>query len=119
MQVNAWRPLSEPIRVSPLALADGSSVPEDDLVACDLVYPDRTGEIFELSNNPAHRWYYFPEMRRTETVLIKGYDSMENGPVRFTPHSAFTHPDEHPGLPPRRSIEFRAVLMLPADQGKT
>ena len=49
IELNAWRPLMEPVLVAPLAVADGSSIPFDDLIPCDLVYPERIGEIYELS----------------------------------------------------------------------
>lgn len=109
MQVNVWRPLSEPVRVAPLAIADAGSVPFSDLIATDLVYPDRVGEIYELQANPEHRWFYFPEMKRDELILIKGYDSVTEGVARFAPHSAFQHPDSKPGDPDRVSIEVRAI----------
>lgn len=109
VQINAWRPLMEPVKVAPLAIADAGSVPFEDLIACDLVYPDRVGEIYELKANPEHRWFYFPEMKRDEVILIKGYDSDQNGKARFAPHSAFNHPDTKSGDPDRISIEVRAI----------
>jgi len=109
MQVNAWRPLTEPVRVAPLAIADAGSVPFSDLIATDLVYPDRVGEIYELRANPEHRWFYFPEMKRDELILIKGYDSQKEGVARFAPHTAFQHPDSKPDDPERVSIEVRAI----------
>ncbi len=32
--------------------------------------------------NPAHRWTYFPNMERHEALLIKCYDSAEDGRAR-------------------------------------
>ena len=46
-------------------------------VATDLIYPDRTGEIYYMKFNPAHRWFYAPAMRDDEIMLIKCYDSAE------------------------------------------
>jgi hypothetical protein len=37
-----------------------------------------------LDYNPAHRWFYVPEMRADEAVLIKCYDSAEDGTAHFT-----------------------------------
>jgi hypothetical protein len=37
--INLWRPIRGPLRDSPLAMADGSTVAADDLVASGLIYP--------------------------------------------------------------------------------
>jgi hypothetical protein len=110
IQLNIWRPLTEPVRVAPLAIADASSVSRQDLVHCRIVYPDRVGEIYEVKYNPDHRWYYFSEMTKDEVILIKGYDSLLDGRARFTPHTAFQHPDTNIGDPPRKSIEVRTII---------
>jgi hypothetical protein len=51
-------------------------------------------------------------MQRDEVVLIKGYDSMEDGRARFTPHSAFDDPTTPPNARPRESIEARALIFF-------
>ena len=109
VQINVWRPLMGPVRVAPLALLDGTSLTREDLVPCDIVYPDRRGEIYEVRHNPAHQWYYFPEMSRDEVILFKGYDSQRDGRVRFSPHTAFQHPASKADDPARISIEVRAI----------
>ncbi|WP_247420247.1 CmcJ/NvfI family oxidoreductase, partial [Bradyrhizobium sp. 159] len=60
--INLWRPIRGPLRDSPLAMADGTTVAPDDLVASDLIYPNRRGETYSVRYNPNHRWFYFPEM---------------------------------------------------------
>lgn len=112
VQVNVWRPIAGPVRRAPLALADAASIPAADLIATDQRFPDRTGEIYQLARGPGHRWYYAPEMTRDEVILIKGWDSLDDGRARFTPHGAFTHPDETPDLPARESIETRTYLVF-------
>jgi hypothetical protein len=74
-----------------------------------LRYPDRTGEVYSVAFNPAHRWYYFPRMERDEALLIKCYDSLEDGRARFSAHSAFDDPTTRPGAPSRESIEIRTI----------
>jgi len=111
-QVNVWRPIRGPVERSPLALLDASSVRPEDLVVTDLVYPDRVGEIYHLAYNPDHRWYYFPRMEVDEAVLIKGYDSLEDGRARFTPHTAFDDPTTPEHAPARESIEVRTFLLF-------
>jgi hypothetical protein len=108
--VNVWRPIFGPIQDAPLAVADAQSVDDDDLVASDLVYTDRTGEIYYVKYNPSHRWFYAPAMRRSEAMLIKCFDSADDGRARFVPHSAFVDPTAPAGAPPRESIELRTLV---------
>ncbi len=111
-QVNVWRPIRGPVERMPLALLDASSVAPEDLVATDHVYPDRVGEIYHVARSPAHRWYYFPRMQADEVVLIKGYDTAEDGRARFTPHTAFDDPTAPGHARPRESIELRTLLVF-------
>ena len=51
-------------------------------------------------------------MGADEAVLIKGYDSADDGRARFTPHTAFDDPTTPPGAPPRESIEVRTFAFF-------
>lgn len=115
VQLNLWRPLSDPVLVAPIAIANGSTIRPDDLIACDIVYPDRVGEIYEVRHHPEQDWYYFPKMRPFEVLVFKGYDTGADAFVRFTPHTSFSHPDTKPDDPPRRSIEVRTISFLPKE----
>jgi len=108
--VNLWRPIRGPVLDRPLAMADGGSIGPDDLVATDLLYPDRAGEIYSVLHSSAHRWYYWSMMQPDEVLLLKCYDSARDVRSRLSPHSAFIDPrvDEH--APPRQSIELRALV---------
>ena len=108
--VNLWRPIAGPVRDMPLAVCDATTVASGDLVASDLIYPDRQGETYQVRFNAAHRWYWLPEMTTDEALLLKVYDSARNGPARFSPHTAFAQPNALPDAPPRQSIEIRALL---------
>jgi hypothetical protein len=110
MQVNVWRPIKGPIQRSPLALADPASVEPADLLPTARISTDRISEIYRLDHGPAQKWYWVPEMRRDEVLLIKGWDSIDDGRARFTPHSAFDLPDQNPDAPARESIEVRTYL---------
>jgi hypothetical protein len=110
--INVWRPITGPLVDQPLALADARSIDPGDLVATDLKYPNRTGEIQSVTYNPKHRWYYFPRMQRDEAVLIKCYDSARDGRARFTAHGAFDDPTTPAGAPPRESIEARTLVFF-------
>jgi hypothetical protein len=115
-EINIWRAIRGPIESSPLALCDARSLGTEDIVPIDLVYRERVGEIYGFLYNPKHRWYYFPRLERNEAVLLKCYDSKDDGRARFTAHTSFDDPNSPPKAAPRESIEVRALVFWPADQ---
>jgi hypothetical protein len=108
--INVWRPIRGPLWDTPLAVCDARTVRPEQLVASDLVYANRIGETYSVIFDPEHRWYYAPQMRADEALLLKCYDSRTDGRARFAPHSAFTDPTAPPDAPPRESIEIRALV---------
>ena len=108
--INLWRPIRGPLRDAPLAMCDGQTVVHDDLVASDLIYPNRRGETYSVKYNPNHRWFYFPEMTADEALLLKCYDSAADGRTRFGPHTAFIDQTAPADAPPRESIELRTLV---------
>lgn len=108
--VNVWRSIGGKIADSPLAICDARSVSVGDLVAADVHYPDRSGEIYLLHESSRHRWSYFPEMDCHEALVFKQFDSQVSGVARFTPHCAFDLPEIPPGTPCRQSIELRCLV---------
>lgn len=113
--INVWRPISGPVEESPLAVCDGRSMSPDDFVRQDLLYRDRTGEVYAVAHNPKQRWCYFPHQRKEEVLLLKCYDSDPNR-LRFTAHSAFEDPTSPPNAAPRESIEVRTLVFFPPEQ---
>jgi len=111
--INLWRPTRGPLQDAPLALCDSKTVDEHDLVASDLVYKNRTGETYSVTYNPAHKWYYAPELRRDEALLLKIMDSKTDGRARFMPHTSFTDPTTPADAFPRESIELRTLVFHP------
>lgn len=109
-QINVWRSIGAPVKTTPLAVSDAQSIATKDLVPTDLIYGDRTGEIYQLHYNPAHQWFYFPDMDRHEVLLLKGYDSSIDGRARFTAHTAFRNPTAPDNAPRRKSIEVRMFV---------
>lgn len=107
--INLWRPL-DVVEQMPLALCDARSIATSDRVPSDLVYRDKVGETFSFTYNPAHRWYTFPKLRPDEALLLKIYDSREDGTARLTAHTAFDDPTTPANAAPRRSIELRALV---------
>jgi hypothetical protein len=109
-EVNVWRPIRGPVQTMPLAVLDATSLRLRDLVACDLIYPDRVGEIYYVAHRPQHRWYYFPEMHPDEALLLKCFDT-DTSLARFGAHAAFPHP-KTPANVPRESIEARTFAFF-------
>ncbi len=93
-------------------MADASSIRAEDLIAADQVFPDRVGEIYHLAYNPAQSWYYAPRMTPGDVLLIKGWDSLDDGRACFTPHGAFDLPDTPENAAPRESIEVRTLVIV-------
>ena len=112
-QINLWRSINGVVRRSPLAFADASRLRPADLVRTEIRYLDKEtrGVIYGLRNKPWHRWTYFSEMSEEEAVLIKSYDSDRSLAARFTPHSAFEHPETAANAPERASIETRSFVI--------
>lgn len=109
--VNVWRPIRHAAADWPLVLADARTTAPADLVATDIVYPDRRGEIYGLTHNARQRWFYYPDLQLDEALLIKCYDSRTDV-ARFTPHTAFENPLTPSSAPPRESIEFRTIAFF-------
>src|ERR1700737_1389800 len=105
VEINVWRPISGPVQSTPLAVCDSRSIAQNDLVPTDLKH-----EVYMVRFSPRHRWLYFPAMEANEVLLIKGFDSMEDGRAGFTAHAAFEDPGARASAPARGSIQTRLVV---------
>ena len=110
--IQVWRAINQPIVSNPLAMADARSIAPEDLLVAERRYPHRVGQTYRLKHSPAHRWFYFPKMRRDEAIVFKVYDSATDGRARFTPHTSFDDPATPPGAEPRQSIETRTLAFF-------
>lgn len=110
--INAWHSIDGRIESWPLAICDARSIASQDLVATDLVYEDRVGEVFNLAHGDGHRWNFFPRMEQDQVLLFKCFDSATDGRARFTAHSSFDDPASGPDARPRASIELRALVFF-------
>ncbi|KJA22550.1 hypothetical protein HYPSUDRAFT_40939 [Hypholoma sublateritium FD-334 SS-4] len=110
--INLWRPIEHPAYDWPLALCDYRSVDvEKDVFPVAFVFPDREGQTFGVTYNENHKWKYLRGMTPEEFVLIKCFDSVQDGSVAvFTPHTGFEDPTTPAEALPRRSIELRALV---------
>jgi hypothetical protein len=118
--VNLWRPIIGPVQDNPLALCDARSVASDDLVMTDihhfgeddLTTPRHRGQIYSVRHNPNHQWYFISDMQPDEVLLLKCYDSRNDGRARFMPHTGFQNPACPEKFIPRESIEARTLVVF-------
>jgi hypothetical protein len=109
---NIWKPLYRRVEELPLAMCDATSHDPGDMLVMELKYRERTGEIYVMRHNPAHRWVYFPQMEPDQALLLKTYDSETDGRARFMGHTAFEDPTTPPDAPRRESIEVRTMAFF-------
>ena len=110
--VQVWRPIRHPVETFPLGICDARSLSPANLVVSERRYPGRIGQTYAITYDPAHRWYWFPRMRREEALVFKVYDSLKDGRARWTAHTAFEDPTSPPNARPRESIEIRTLAFF-------
>ena len=110
--IQVWRPIRYPVESFPLAICDARTLATDDLLISERRYPNRVGQTYAIRYNPAHRWYWFPRMRREEALVFKVYDSLNYGRARWTAHTAFEDPTSPRNARPRESIEIRTLAFF-------
>ena len=110
--IQVWRAINQPIERNPLTIADARSLAPGDFIAAERRFPDRVGEIYQFEYNPAHRWTWFPRMRRDEALVFKVYDSETDGRARWGAHTSFDDPATPANAGPRESIEIRAFAFF-------
>ena len=93
---NVWKSLYDVVEELPLAMCEAPSQSDGDLLRMELKYRERTGEIYVMRYSPQHRWVYFPHMRADQALLLKTYDSLDDGRARFVGHTAFEDPTTPP-----------------------
>ena len=110
--VQVWRPIRGKVLIDPLGICDGRTIPQQGFIRVERRYRYRTGEVYHIAHNPAHEWFYFPQMARDEVLVFKVFDSDATKPSRFTAHSAFDDPATPADAPPRESIETRTFAFF-------
>jgi hypothetical protein len=110
--IQVWRPIRHSVESWPLAIADAQSISPHNLVVTERRYPDRVGQTYAITYDPAHRWYWFPRMRPDEALVFKTYESQKVARARWTAHTAFEDPNTRPDARPRESIEIRTLAFF-------
>eukprot|EP00929_Paragymnodinium_shiwhaense_P083657 TRINITY_DN44655_c0_g1_i1.p1 TRINITY_DN44655_c0_g1~~TRINITY_DN44655_c0_g1_i1.p1 ORF type:complete len:408 (-),score=73.95 TRINITY_DN44655_c0_g1_i1:245-1426(-) len=118
--VNVWRNLSEePVQRDPLCFCDGTSFELNDLVTFQSKKGRLTKEYYFSAPSESHDWYYFPDVKRDEAIILKTWDSKgkqfasegreDTVPSTFSLHTAFSMPNTN-AKPHRQSMEVRTVV---------
>ena len=110
--IQVWRPIRHPVETYPLAMADAQTLSPSDMVISERRAPGRIGQTYAIKYNPAHKWFWFPRMRREEAYVFKVFDSEQDGRARWTAHTAFEDPNTRPNARPRESIEIRTMAFF-------
>ena len=69
--IQSWRPIHHPVETHPLAMADARTLAPDDMIVSERRAPGRIGQTYAIKYNPAHKWYWFPRMRREEAMYSR------------------------------------------------
>lgn len=112
---NVWRVISPAPQDVPLAVCDARSVAPSDLILADAIFdskdrPEWSFEGIVVAHNAAHRWHWFPDMTSEEALVFKTNDS-DLSRAHCVPHVAFNNPFAGDAVPPRVSIEMRAIAL--------
>jgi hypothetical protein len=110
--IQVWRPIRHPVETYPLAMADAQTLSPSDMIVSERRAPGRIGQTYAIKYNPAHKWFWFPRMRREEAYVFKVFDSEKDGRARWTAHTAFDIPNTPPNARPRESIEIRTLAFF-------
>lgn len=123
-----WRPLISSVEDWPLAVGDGSTFEDADLVETDHVRRYYTGTTIYVLHNPKQRYYYMDKQSKEDVLIFKNFDSKEGIKARCAykkimylrrpvlmiladaPHGSFLHPHGGEAAVPRQSIEVRALV---------
>lgn len=118
--VNVWHHFGpQPVAADPMAFAMWGSYGPRDVYTKRLTFPHRIGETYQGIYSPRQRWIHYSAVTRQEAILIKTFDSLDDGrTARFSLHSAFRYPEQDgphaASLPVRESIELRALVLYGA-----
>ena len=115
VNINVWRG-TKLVENSPLAVCDARSVDKGDFLRVSFGKPE--GGFKEgmpaglnMAHNPAHEWYYFPDMQPDEALVFRLFDTA-NADWKMTGHTAIVDPSDTPGAPKRESFEVRTIAVF-------
>lgn len=105
--INVWRPVGYPINSAPLGFLRPSTVPSEDWLLLDLIYPNRKGQIMGIVGSPTHEWLYQSRMAPDEVAFFNIYDNQGRPSIA---HSAIDLVEDPRVNTVRQSIESRTLV---------
>jgi len=109
--INVWRPLRGPLFDWPIAVCDARTFDlQRDAQDADAVHSEWTYENVLIHHHHDQKWYYFSELKETETMVFKCTDS-DDGSCGPCPHAAFELPKPYANGMLRESVESRVFLL--------
>ncbi|MBT3400666.1 MAG: methyltransferase [Rhodospirillaceae bacterium] len=110
--VNVWRSTAGTIEEWPLALCSWDSVDDGHLHTVERRAYNRVGQTRHASFDQKNDWFYFPDMTPGEAILIKNYDTADDGRARYALHTSFDDPTASANATPRESLETRVLAFF-------
>ncbi|WP_424976631.1 CmcJ/NvfI family oxidoreductase [Dinoroseobacter sp. S124A] len=105
--LNIWRPVGAPVNSAPLGFLRPASVPREDWLLLDLIYPDRKGQIMGIVGSAGHEWLYRSKMTSDEVAVFNIHDNRGRPSV---PHSAVDLIEDASVTTLRQSLESRTLV---------
>lgn len=111
MIVNVWHPFRT-VQADPLALCTFPSCLPGDVRTNRLYFRHRVGETYKAFYSERQHWIYFSEVTNEEAILLKTFDSAQDGEdALWALHTAFELPDQE-DKPCRECMEVRVLLLF-------
>mmetsp|Transcript_87443 Transcript_87443/g.243935 ORF Transcript_87443/g.243935 Transcript_87443/m.243935 type:complete len:215 (-) Transcript_87443:85-729(-) len=109
--INVWHPF-ETVQADPLALCTFPSCSPSDVRTNRLHFKHRVGETYKAFYSERQHWIYFSEVTNEEAILLKTFDSVQDGgEAMWALHTAFGLPGEE-SRPCRECMEVRVLLLF-------
>ena len=112
---NMWRLVSPPPQSKALAVCDSTSVAIADMMPGLTHWGPPDEEVYHQNSlfryNPAHRWYWYPELTRDQILIWAGFDSDPRMPS-IVPHAAFDNPECDDPAAYRTAVHGRAYCFF-------
>ena len=114
--INVWKPLVDIVADHPLALAESTTVREEDLIKVPHVYPDFVGETYAVKFGTEQRFWYWSNMVKDEALLFQCFDSLGLGDKRHMhsarcAHASFALQAADAEGGSRESVEARCLVL--------
>ncbi|KAF2476026.1 uncharacterized protein BDR25DRAFT_379689 [Lindgomyces ingoldianus] len=106
--INVWKPLNGPIEDWPLAVCDGKTVKDENMIETDHIRRQYDGTTMYAQYSEGMKWYFMSQQQNDDVLLLKNFDSNSDVLARYAPHASFGLANE--GAAPRQSIEVRALV---------